>query len=461
MVRSICFDSRQVRAGALFVAIRGACADGHAYIAQATAAGCTVVVCERLPTQTVPQVTYVVVDNSALALGMIANDFYGRPSAQLRLVAVTGTNGKSSTVHLLAGLFRQLGYRVGMLSTICNQIDGQTLPATHTTPDAVQTNALLARMVARGCQYCFMEASSHAIVQHRMAGLELAGAVFLNVTHEHLDYHGTFEAYIQAKKQLFDGLPAGAFALVNLDDRRGPVMVQNTRAAVHSFALKTPAPFAAKLLSNTLQGLELRIDEQSAWFQLIGTFNAYNLLAAYAVARLLGIECQAALTALSALRPVAGRFQRLHAPAGFEAIVDYAHTPDALQNVLATISHVKVPSGRIITVVGCGGNRDRQKRPLMAQAAWRHSHRVILTSDNPRSETPEAIIQDMLQGLRPAQRRNTLAIVDRAEAIKAACQLAQAQDVVLIAGKGHETYQEVQGRRLPFDDRAVLQQLFT
>lgn len=459
-IQAISFDSRQVQPGTLFAAVRGTNADGHDYIPQAIAAGSPVIVCEKVPPKPAPHVTYVVVNNSGRALGIMAANFYNRPSEKLQLVAVTGTNGKTSTVNLLAGLFRQLGYRVGMLSTIHNQVGQQTLPVTHTTPDAVQLNTLLAHMVAQGCQYCFMEASSHAIVQHRMAGLQLAGAVFLNITHDHLDYHGTFDAYIKAKKQLFDELPASAFALVNLDDKRGTVMVQNTSAAVHSFALKTPAPFKAKLLSNTLQGLELRIHGQTVWFQLVGAFNAYNLLATYATARLLGVGSHQALTALSALPPIAGRFQRFRAPAGFEAIVDYAHTPDALQNVLATISNLKGEATQVITVVGCGGNRDPQKRPLMAQVAWKYSDRVILTADNPRNEAPEAIIQDMQQGLRLAQQQQTLKIVDRAEAIKTACQLAQPQDIVLIAGKGHETYQEIKGQRFPFDDRAVLRQIF-
>ncbi|MEL6412672.1 MAG: UDP-N-acetylmuramoyl-L-alanyl-D-glutamate--2,6-diaminopimelate ligase [Bacteroidota bacterium] len=458
-VQAITFDSRQVHRGTLFVAMRGTRVDGHQYIPQAIEAGSSVIVCETLPATLLPNIIYVVVSNSAQALGVIASNFYDNPSKKLRLVAVTGTNGKTSTVNLLAGLFRRLGYRVGLCSTIQNQIDQQTLPATHTTPDAVQLNTLLAQMVAQGCQYCFMEASSHAIVQHRMAGLQLTGAVFLNITHDHLDYHGTFDAYIQAKKQLFDQLPASAFALTNLDDKRGIVMTQNTLATTYGFALKTPAPFTAKLLSNTIHGLELRIDGCTAWFQLVGAFNAYNLLATYATARLLGVEVHTALTALSALPPIAGRFQRFHAPTGFEAIVDYAHTPDALQSVLTTINSLKNKATKVITVVGCGGNRDPQKRPQMAQIACKYSDRVIFTADNPRNEAPEAIIQDMQRGLSRTRQRQTLTIIDRAEAIKTACQLAQPHDIVLIAGKGHETYQEIQGKRYPFDDWEVLQQV--
>lgn len=450
-------DSRTVSADTLFVAICGTQVDGHLYIPKAIEAGSTVVVCEQVPEVTVSSVTYVVVANSAQALGIIASNFYGRPSTQLQLVAVTGTNGKTSTVHLLVGLFRQLGHRVGMLSTIHNQIHTQTVPATHTTPDAIQLNSLLARMVEAGCQYCFMEASSHAIVQERMAGLQLTGAVFLNITHDHLDYHATFDAYIQAKKKLFDDLPASAFALFNVDDKRGPIMVQNTRATPHSFALKSPADFTAKVLSNTLQGLELRIAQQAVWFQLVGTFNAYNLLAAYGAACLLGVDSHPALTALSALPPIQGRCQHFHAPAGFDTIVDYAHTPDALKNILTTLDQIKGQGGKIITVVGCGGDRDAQKRPLMAQVAFQGSDQVIFTSDNPRSEAPQAIIEDMKAGLTLGQQQQTLAIEDRAEAIKAACQLAQPKDIVLVAGKGHETYQDIRGQRHPFDDLQVLQ----
>jgi len=443
----------------LFVALRGTQVDGHDHIQEAIAAGSIVVVCESMPDDPVSHVTYVVVQDTAQALGIIAANFYSRPSTQLKLVAVTGTNGKTSTVHLLYGLFRQLGYRVGMLSTIHNKVDTQTIPTTLTTLDAIQTNALLARMVAQGCQYCFMEASSHAIVQERIAGLALAGAVFLNITHDHLDYHLTFDAYIQAKKKLFDDLPAGAFALCNVDDKRGVVMIQNTKATVHSFSIRAPATFTAKILTNTMQGLELYIANRPVWVQLVGTFNAYNVLAAYAVARLLGVDDQEALTALSTLPPTQGRFQPMHTQAGFDAIVDYAHTPDALKNVLMTIHQIRSKSGHIITVVGCGGDRDKTKRPRMAQIALRLSDRVIFTSDNPRSEAPQAIIRDMKTGMTPEQQQRAMTIIDRAEAIKVACQLAQPHDIVLIAGKGHENYQEIQGICHPFDDRKIVQDI--
>ena len=458
-VRAISFDSRTISKEALFVALRGTKVNGHDYIQEAVAAGSVVVVCERAPSKPMKDITYVIVADSAQALGMIASNFYGRPSTQLKLVAVTGTNGKTSTVHLLSGLFSQLGYRVGMLSTIHNTINTQTLPTALTTPDAIQLNALLARMVRQRCQYCFMEASSHAIVQERMAGLQFAGAVFLNITHDHLDYHQTFDAYIQAKKKLFDSLPAGVFALFNADDRRGLVMAQNTKAATHSFALKSSATFTAKILTNTLQGLELRIANQSAWFQLVGTFNAYNVLAAYATACLLGVDDQEVLTALSSLPPIQGRFQHMHAQVGFDVIVDYAHTPDALKHVLTAIGEIKSKSGNIITVLGCGGDRDKQKRPLMAQVALKLSNRVIFTSDNPRSEAPQEIIQDMQAGMTLVQQQRTLTIIDRAEAIQVACQLAQPKDIILLAGKGHEAYQEIQGKRYPFDDRKILQSM--
>ena len=458
-VRAISFDSRAINKGTLFVAFQGTQVDGHDYIQEAIAVGSVVVVCTRIPEALSQDVTYVLVADTARALGAIASNFYGRPSTQLQLVAVTGTNGKTSTVHLLYGLFSRLGYRVGMLSTIHNKINTQTLPTTLTTLDAIRLNALLKRMVEDGCQYCFMEASSHAIIQERIAGLQFAGAVFLNITHDHLDYHQTFGAYIQAKKKLFDDLPASAFALCNIDDKRGGVMTQNTKAAVYSFATKAAATFTAKILTNTLQGLELLIANRSIWVQLLGTFNAYNVLAAYAAARLLGANDQEVLTALSAIPPIQGRFQHMHAQAGFDAIVDYAHTPDALKNILIAIGQIKSPSGRIITVVGCGGDRDKQKRPLMAQIALKFSDHVILTSDNPRSEAPQEIIQDMQLGMTPTQQRQALTIIDRAEAIKVACKLAQLHDVVLVAGKGHESYQEIQGKRYPFDDTSILQSI--
>jgi len=460
-VKSLCFDSRVASQDTLFVAIRGTQVDGHDYIPQAIAAGSRVIVCEQFPPSLVPQVTYVLVAHSAQALGKIAANFYDNPSTKLQLVAVTGTSGKSTTVHLLYGLFKQLGYRVGMLSTIHNKVHEETLPATLTTPDAIQLNSLLAHMVAQGCQYCFMEASSHAMVQERIAGLQLAGAVFLNISHEHLDYHQTFDAYIKAKKKLFDDLPAQAFALYNVDDKRGTVMVQNTKATTYSFAVKSPADYAAKLLSNTWQGLELRIAGKTAWFQLLGAFNAYNLLAAYATAHLLAQDSDEVLVALSSLAPILGRFQVIHTARNFEVIIDYAHKPEALEKALKSIQQIKSKQGKVITVIGCGGNRDQQKRPLMAQIACKLSDQVILTTDNPREEDPQTIIEQMQAGLSPSQQQKTCPIIDRAAAIQVACRLAQRHDVVLIAGRGHEQYQEIKGQKYPFQDEAVVRKFIS
>jgi UDP-N-acetylmuramoyl-L-alanyl-D-glutamate--2,6-diaminopimelate ligase len=398
------------------------------------------------------------VAKSSQALGLIAANFYDNPSAKLKLVAVTGTSGKTSTVNLLYGLFKQLGYRVGLLSTIYNKINEEILPAILTTPDALQLNELLARMVERGCQYCFMEASSHAIVQERIAGLQFTGAAFLNISHDHLDYHKTFDAYIHAKKKLFDDLPQQAFALYNADDRRGKVMMQNTQATVYSFALKSPTDFTAKILANTWQGLALRITGKEVWFKLLGAFNAYNLLAVYATACLLGQDSDAVLIALSSLSPIVGRFQCVQAPNNFGIIIDYAHKPDALEKVLIAIDNMKEAQAKVITVVGCGGNRDTKKRPLMARIAAQYSDQVIFTSDNPRNEEPEAIIEDMMLGLTPSQQRKALSIVDRKNAIKVACQLAGSGDIVLIAGKGHEAYQEIKGQKFPFNDAAIVQE---
>ncbi len=454
-VKAICYDSRAITQDALFVAVPGTYVDGHEYIPQAIAGGSQVIVCQTIPSRLIPEVTYVVVANSAQALGLIAANFYDNPSTKLQLVAVTGTSGKTSTVHLLYNLFKQLGYQVGMLSTIYNKVGDETLPAILTTPDAIQINELLARMVTQGCQYCFMEASSHAIVQERIAGLKFAGAVFLNISHDHLDYHKTFDAYIWAKKKLFDELPAQAFALYNADDRRGKVMMQNTQATVHHFAMKSPAAFTAKLLSNTWQGLCLRIAGKEVWFQLLGAFNAYNLLTAYATACLLGQDSDQVLVGLSNLHPIWGRFQCIHTPNQVHIIIDYAHKPDALEKVLTTIGTMK-GTGKVITVVGCGGNRDTQKRPLMAQIAYKRSDHVIFTSDNPRNEDPDTIIQAMLSGLTPNQQRKVLTIVDRRSAIQVACQLANSGDIVLIAGKGHEGYQEIKGQRFPFQDETIV-----
>ena len=407
-VNALYIDSRDCKPAGLFIALQGTYADGHTYIPQAVEAGSVVVVCERMPDTLIAHVTYVLVADSQQALGTIASNFYEHPSTKLKLVAVTGTNGKTSTVHLLFHLFKKLGHRVGMLSTIHNQVHEESLPAMLTTPDAITIHSLLARMVAAGCHYCFMEASSHALAQGRMAELQLAGAVFLNITRDHLDYHKTFDAYIQAKKKLFDGLPANAFALYNADDKHGTVVLQNTHATPYAFALKSPAHFMAKLLTNTLQGVELRIAQQATWFQLVGAFNGCNILAAYATACLLGQDSDPVLVALSALTPIPGRFQRIHARTGFDAIVDYAHTPDALRNVLETIHQVKHTTGRVITVVGCGGDRDQGKRPLMARVACRWSDHVIFTTDNPRQESPQSIVLAMQEGLTTAQKKTNL-----------------------------------------------------
>ncbi|MEQ8686961.1 MAG: UDP-N-acetylmuramoyl-L-alanyl-D-glutamate--2,6-diaminopimelate ligase [Imperialibacter sp.] len=451
-----CFDSRESKQGCLFIAVRGTQTDGHQYIDQAIAKGASVVVCEELPAKLLDTVTYVKVDNSARALGFIASNFYGNPSSRLKLVAVTGTNGKTTTVTLLHQLFGKLGYKSGLLSTVENKIGEEVLAATHTTPDAIALNSLLKDMADQGCTHCFMEASSHAIVQHRVAGLQFAGAVFTNITHDHLDYHGTFDEYIKAKKMLFDGLPSSAFALVNEDDKRGAIMLQNTKAAKKSYSLKHMSDFRAKVLSNSIQGLELQIDNIDVWFKLVGDFNAYNLLAVYGTAVLLDEPTEEVLTQLSDVDPARGRFQLVPSTTGIVAIVDYAHTPDALENVLKTIKSFRTGNETVVTVVGCGGNRDKTKRPLMAAISCQLSDKVILTSDNPRFEDPMEIIKDMQTGVGPSNYRKTLVVPDRKEAIKTAISISNPGDIVLVAGKGHETYQEIQGVKHPFDDKKVV-----
>ncbi|MHA6247326.1 UDP-N-acetylmuramoyl-L-alanyl-D-glutamate--2,6-diaminopimelate ligase [Pontibacter sp. CAU 1760] len=459
-VQAITFDSRQVREGVAFVAVRGVQTDGHDFISKAEEAKAAAIVCETLPADLHPGISYVVVANSATALGQMASNFYGNPSAKLKLVGVTGTNGKTTSVTLLHKLFRELGYHVGLLSTVQNQIDEEVIPATHTTPDAVKLNELLAQMVKAGCTHCFMEVSSHAMVQQRVAGLTFAGGVFTNITHDHLDYHGTFDEYIKAKKSFFDMLPKGAFALINADDKRGPVMVQNTKANVRYFALRKAVDFKARIVDNTLQGLHLDVDGHEIWVKLIGAFNAYNLLGAYGVATLLGEDQMEALTVLSGLDSAAGRFDYIVSDEHITGIVDYAHTPDALENVLTTIQQIRNPTQQVITLVGCGGNRDAAKRPVMADIACRYSDKVILTSDNPRFEEPQAIIEDMQKGVKPLDYKKTLTVLDRREAIKTACMLAQPNDIILVAGKGHETYQEIKGVRHDFDDKQVLRDTF-
>ncbi|MFT2010902.1 UDP-N-acetylmuramoyl-L-alanyl-D-glutamate--2,6-diaminopimelate ligase [Pontibacter sp. 13R65] len=459
-VEAISFDSRQVLEGVVFVAVRGVQSDGHEYISKAVEAKAAAIVCEVLPASVPDGVTFVVVKDSSQALGQMASAFYGHPSKKLKLIGVTGTNGKTTTVTLLHKLFRELGYHVGMLSTVQNQIDEIVLPATHTTPDAITLNDLLDQMVKAGCAYCFMEVSSHAMVQQRVAGLQFAGGVFTNITHDHLDYHKTFDEYIRAKKLFFDQLPAKAFALVNSDDKRGAVMVQNTKASVHFYSLRRATEFKAKVIDNTLQGLHLEIDGYETWCKLIGLFNAYNLLSAFAVAVLLDEDPVEALTVLSSLTSASGRFEYVVSDTQITGIVDYAHTPDALENVLNTIQQIRNPNQQVITVVGCGGNRDAAKRPVMADLACRLSDKVVLTSDNPRFEEPQAILEEMQKGVKPLDYKKTLAVLDRREAIRTACMLASKNDIILVAGKGHETYQEVKGVRYPFDDKQVLQETF-
>ncbi|MEM6524028.1 MAG: UDP-N-acetylmuramoyl-L-alanyl-D-glutamate--2,6-diaminopimelate ligase [Bacteroidota bacterium] len=455
-VGDIAFDSRKVQEGTLFVAVRGTQVDGHDFIGKAIESGATIIVCEDIPTALVEGVTYIAVKDSAQALGIVASNFFDNPSSKLKLVGVTGTNGKTTVTTLLFDLFRQMGYSTGLLSTVVNKIDNKEIAASHTTPDAISLNQMLSRMVEHGCEFCFMEASSHAIDQRRVAGIDFAGGVFTNITHDHLDYHKTFDAYIAAKKKLFDDLPSAAFALVNVDDKRGRIMLQNTKATKNTFALKSVAEFRAKLLANSLHGLEMDIDGKHVWFKLIGDFNAYNLLAVYATAALLGEDRDEVLTQLSLLKGAPGRFEQVVTDAGITAIVDYAHTPDALKNVLDTIDELRTGNEQVITVVGCGGNRDTSKRPLMAAIACKLSNKVVLTSDNPRDEDPIVIIKEMEAGVSPADYKKTVVLADREEAIKTACLMAQKGDIILVAGKGHETYQEIKGVKHPFDDKEVL-----
>jgi UDP-N-acetylmuramoyl-L-alanyl-D-glutamate--2,6-diaminopimelate ligase len=458
-VKGICFDSRQVKHGFLFVAVKGTQSDGHQYISKALDLGATAVVCEVLPAEVPGNVTFVTVKNSAQALGVIASNFFQNPSGKVRLTGVTGTNGKTTVATLLFRLFTSLGYKCGLVSTVENLIVDKVVPSTHTTPDPIQLNDLLNQMVAAGCTHVFMEVSSHAIDQERISGLKFAGAIFTNITHDHLDYHLTFENYIKAKKKYFDELGSDSFALVNTDDRRGMVMLQNTKATKYTYALKKVADFKGKILTNSIEGLELDLAGKTVWFKLIGDFNAYNLLAVYGSAVLLGEETDNILVKLSSLKGAVGRFDLVLPGSPKIAIVDYAHTPDALKNVLETIAQFRSGNEQVITVVGCGGNRDRAKRPLMASIACRLSDKVVLTSDNPRDEDPIEIIKDMQRGVTPTEVRKTLVIADREEAIKTACMMANNKDIILIAGKGHETYQEIKGVKYPFDDREVVERM--
>ena len=458
-VKGICFDSRKAKPGFLFVAVKGTQSDGHLYIEKAVDLGAIAVVAEKLPERISDNISYVTVKDSAQALGIIAANFFHHPSHRLKLVGVTGTNGKTTVATLLYQLFNSMGHRSGLLSTVVNKIVDNEIPATHTTPDPIELNELLVQMVEARCTHCFMEVSSHAVDQKRVTGLKFEGAVFTNITHDHLDYHKTFENYIKAKKEYFDSLTSDAFALVNADDKRGMVMLQNTRARKQSFGLKKMVDFKGKIITNSIEGLELEIGNKNVWFKLIGDFNAYNLLAVYGTAILLGGDSDEILTHLSALPGAAGRFELIGRGSKITAIVDYAHTPDALKNVLETIAHFRTGAEQVITVVGCGGNRDKSKRPLMASIACRFSDKVVLTSDNPRDEDPMEIIREMQTGIGPSETRKTLVLVNREEAIKTACMLAKQRDIILVAGKGHEQYQEIKGVKYPFDDREVLERM--
>ncbi|MEM7550137.1 MAG: UDP-N-acetylmuramoyl-L-alanyl-D-glutamate--2,6-diaminopimelate ligase [Bacteroidota bacterium] len=459
-VSSIAFDSRKVSSGSLFVAVKGTQSDGHAFIQQAILAGATSVVCESVPDQLVNGVTYVEVKSSSEALGIVAANFYENPSKKIQLIGVTGTNGKTTIATLLYHLFRNLGYNCGLISTVENKINDEKIPSTHTTPDPIRLNELFDEMINKGCTHCFMEVSSHAIVQHRIAGLNFKGAIFSNITHDHLDYHGTFDNYIKAKKVFFDGLSPFSFALTNIDDRRGKVMVQNTKASIKTYAIKNVADYKLKILSSSFSGLEVELDGGvQTWFRLVGDFNAYNLLAVFATATELGEDAKEVLTQLSTIEAAPGRFEQVRTNSGVMALVDYAHTPDALKNVLDTIKRFRTGNESVITVVGCGGNRDKDKRPLMAEIACKLSDKVVLTSDNPRDEEPEQIIKDMEEGVSPSNYRKKLSVTDRKEAIKLACTLAEKNDIILVAGKGHEDYQEIKGVRYPFDDKKVLKEM--
>lgn len=456
VISGITYDSREVKAGSLFFAIKGTRVDGHNYIPQVIEKGAVAIVCETLPESITEGVTYVQVEDSSYSSGTLASNWFGNPSKKLKLVGITGTNGKTTTVTLLFNLFRELGFHTGLLSTILNRIDDEIIPSTHTTPDAIQLNFLLDHMVAKGCSYCFMEVSSHSIVQNRIAGLSFTGGIFSNITLDHLDFHKTFDEYLKAKKHFFDELPATAFALTNLDDRNGLVMLQNTKASKHTYSFQKMAEFKGRIIEAPLDGLHLDLDGNEIWCRLVGRFNGYNLMAVYAAGVLLQQDPMEVLTILSNLESVEGRFDYIKSPQGIIGIVDYAHTPDALQNVLETINQLRTGNEMLITVVGCGGDRDKSKRPIMAKIAARLSDRVILTSDNPRSEVPEQIITEMLAGVEKEFARNVQNITDRHDAIRIACAMTRDNDVILIAGKGHEKYQDINGIKHPFDDKEIL-----
>ncbi len=457
-IMSISFDSRKIEKDSLFIATKGTQSDGHQYINDTILKGAIAVLCEAIPSDINEKITYIKVKDTTIALGIIASNFYDNPSESIKLVGITGTNGKTTTATLLFNLFKKLGYKVGLLSTVKNQIHNDIIPATHTTPDAIQLNAMLRLMLDKGCTHCFMEVSSHAIVQNRITGVHFVGGVFSNITHDHLDYHKTFEEYIKAKKKFFDLLGSDAFALTNVDDANGNVMLQNTKAIKKTYSLRSMADFKCKIVENHFSGLLLNIDNNEVWTKLIGSFNAYNLLAVYATAVLLKEDKTNILTTLSSLDSVEGRFQYIRTENGIIGIVDYAHTPDALINVLKTISDIRTGNEQVITVVGCGGDRDSAKRPLMAKIACDMSNKVIITSDNPRSEDPETIIKQMQVGIDAVNNKKTISITDRNEAIKTACSYAKQGDIILVAGKGHEKYQEIKGVKHAFDDLLVLKE---
>lgn len=460
-IENITFDSRTVSPGSLFVAVRGTHTDGHDFIQKAVESGASAVICEVLPDNPSRDVAWIRTGDSARALGQAASNFFGNPSSSLKLVGVTGTNGKTTIATLLYRLFSGLGYKCGLFSTVCNYVAGRELPATHTTPDPVQLNRTMAEMADAGCSFAFMEVSSHAVHQQRIAGLEYAGGIFTNLTHDHLDYHRTFENYLAAKKSWFDSLGPGSFALVNADDRNGSVMLQNCRAGHYTFSVRGMADFRCRLVSQSFEGMELRIMDTELWTRFVGDYNASNLLAVYGAAVLLGAGRDEILTVLSNLTPVAGRMEVIRSESGITGIVDYAHTPDALVNVIGTINKVRKENIQLITVVGAGGDRDKTKRPKMAAISAEGSSRLILTSDNPRTENPEMILDDMEAGLSPALKKKTLRIADRREAIRTAVMLSQPGDVILVAGKGHEPYQEIDGIRHHFDDREELRKAFS
>lgn len=459
-ISDIEIDSRKIKKNNAFIAIRGTQADGHNYIEKAIELGASTIICEKIPETVTEGVTYVTFNNTEDVVGNIATTFYGNPTEKLDLVGVTGTNGKTTIATLLYNMFRGFGYKVGLISTVCNYIDGEAIPTEHTTPDPITLNRLLGKMADEGCKYAFMEVSSHSVAQKRIGGLKFAGGIFTNLTRDHLDYHKTVENYLKAKKAFFDGLPKTAFALTNADDKNGLVMVQNTKAKVVTYSLRTMADFKGKVLEDGFEGMLMDINNTEVNVQFIGKFNAYNLLAVYGAACMLGKKPEDILLQLSVLKPVSGRFDSMRSPNGYTAIIDYAHTPDALVNVLNAIHDVLKGRGKVITVVGAGGNRDKGKRPLMAQESVKQSDKVIITSDNPRFEKPQDIINDMLAGLNKEEMKKVLAITDRKEAIRTACMLASAGDVILIAGKGHENYQDIKGVKYHFDDKEVVREIF-